>query len=90
MEDENVMTIIRDQHLANSTPQQILNYIRIKFNMNVEDPIIGIQDVYNALTRIRQEELGNMTPIQALHVQLHDPELGWGIRVDIHPDTPRS
>ena len=56
-----------------STAKAILSFVSNKYDSgNPNDPFIRDRDVYNELSQMRAEELGNKTPIQALNVRLQN------------------
>ncbi len=68
------MEDIKAQHEADSKPSQILTFLQNKYHLDPSNPIIGAKDIYNAIQKIRDEELQNLTPIQTLNVTLNNSD----------------
>ena len=63
---------IKQQHFDDAISKQILSFIRNKYDEeDLNNSIIDSKNVYNVLSRIREEKLKNMTEIQTLNVTLH-------------------
>ena len=85
---EEVRAHIAELHRRGIAPKKILSSVRGKYgNGDPNNPEIGPKDIYNAVAKIREMELGNMTPIQALNVQLHSDSTKWFVRVNKDPMT---
>ena len=79
---------IKQQHSDGASSKQILSFVRNKYGGGApNNPIIGPKDVYNAMSRVRDEELENMTAILALNVALHADPTQWFVRVNTDPVT---
>ena len=83
---DDVKKSIRAQLTGNSTSSEILSFIQSKYDHDPNNPILGAKDIFNYLATLRNERLGNMTPIQALNVSLHnDPD--WFVKVQLDSVT---
>lgn len=74
MDQPEIMADIRGQAASHQKPDKILTFLEKKYGVDPNNPIIGHKDIYNALQLIRDNELGNRTPIQALNVALNNSE----------------
>ncbi|KAG2207176.1 hypothetical protein INT47_012229 [Mucor saturninus] len=67
------MKVIKDMTIANSSPQDILIYLRQKFPGDYFRP----STVYNARQKIREEYLDGRSPLQALLDQFSEADSGF-------------
>jgi IS30 family transposase len=77
MTQEKVLENIRAQHESKSKPEQILTFLQNKYKLDSSNSVIGAKDIYNAIQKIRGEEIQYMTPIQALNVTSNNSERWW-------------
>ncbi len=74
MTQEEVLEDIRAQHESDSKPGQILTFLQNKHKLDPSNPVTGAKGIYNAIQKIRDEELQNMSSIQALNITLKNSE----------------
>lgn len=68
------MADMRGQAASHQKLDKIFKFLERRYQVDPKNPMIGHKDTYNALQLIRDEELGNRTPVQALNVALNNSE----------------